>query len=134
MKRQVLLLSLSFISFLLAGCLNIEPALSGKARGDYLKSIKPYIEYWEKPGRTTGLRHRDSLACRAGGVTAEGIYRPDFDRARTSRETEHETYDRLFEDWQRCMIAKGYHFTGKCYDNEVGRSSPACVGHALEPL
>lgn len=27
---------------------------------------------------------------------------------------------------ERCMINKGYRFTGECYDNEISRASPAC--------
>ncbi|MCM8566980.1 hypothetical protein [Thauera linaloolentis] len=130
-SASLLSLSLVLSGCLYGQCLNGPCALERKA---YLKSIRPYIEYWEKSGMTVDSRHRDSVDCRAGGVTAAGIYRPEFDKARLSDEKEHETYNRLFRDWQRCMVAKYYRFTGKCYDNEIGRTSPACVGRVLEPL
>lgn len=134
MKRWILLCTISFFGFVISGCINIEPALSGKAYEEYVKSIRPYIEYWEKYGVTREDRARDNLTCRAGGVTAGGIYKPEFDKARLPGEKEHETYSRLFDDWQRCMLKKGYRFTGPCYDNEVGRTSPACIGRQLQPL
>lgn len=135
MKSRILRLFLmACYAFPQTGCLGIEPAVSGRDFDEYMKSIKPYIEYWEKSEMTTESRRQDSTGCKAGGVTAYGVYQPELESARLPGEQAREAYVRLFRDWQRCMISKGYLFTGKCYDNEVGRTSPACAGRELEPL
>lgn len=46
---------------LLAGC-GSQVALSGKARTEYIKSIKPYIAHWEKEGMTEE-RRQDWVVC-----------------------------------------------------------------------
>ena len=107
--------------------------VGGKEREDYLKSIKPYIEYWEKDGMTREERARDSIEC-GGSSRGPDFSREELDAARRKGENDRVVSSRLFDDWQRCMLEKGYHFTGKCYDNEVGRTSPACAGRALRPL
>lgn len=134
MIKQTYLSVILLAITLLTGCLNIEPALSGKAYRDYQNSIRPYIEYWKEPGMSEESREQDNLYCRAGGVTAGGVYKPEFEQARHPSESENETYSRLLHEWQRCMLKKGYQFTGKCYDNEIGRAAPGCKGRVLEPL
>lgn len=131
MKRRHLgWAALLCLSFLLTGCELVFQAgtgLSGRAFDEYMKSIKPYINYWEKDGMTQEQRELDSKNCRVGGVSPGGIYQSEFDKARQAGETENATYTRLYHEWQRCMIKKDYRFTGKCYaDDEISRASPAC--------
>lgn len=128
MKAQFNAVSLLCISALLTGC-GIEPALSGKARGEYLRSIKPFIEWWDKPGMTAEARRRDSFDC--GGGASE-THAPSFSKEQLNAvrlagdRNDFAPSTRLFHEWERCMLRKGYRFTGKCYDNEVSRTSPAC--------
>ncbi|MGM0516885.1 MAG: hypothetical protein ACQER6_04730 [Pseudomonadota bacterium] len=133
MTRTISLLFIAVMSSSVAGC-GIEPALSGKARSEYLDSIKPYLHYWVKPGMTEESRRQDSRECRIGGVSPGKIHRPEFKNAVRPGEKEQDAYLRLVHEWEKCMLGKGYRFTGKCYDNEIGRSSPACAGRTLEPL
>lgn len=132
MKQLYLLWVAVCLSFLLTGC-GIEPALSGQAREDYLKSIKPYIEYWEKDGVTREERARDAIGC-GGSNRGTDFSRQQLDAARREGENDWVVRSRLANEWQRCMLRHGYRYTGKCYDNEIGRTSPACAGRVLEPL
>jgi len=119
--------SLSLMCWLMSGCELMFQAGPGLTTGrdEYLKSIKPYIAYWEKEGIKEDVRQKDSLSCRSGGVTAGGIYKPDFDKALLPDETESVAYNRLMIDWQRCMIRSGYHFTGDC-SSDWAKTQPAC--------
>lgn len=160
MKRFYMNIALT-LSLFLSGCgiggFWME-GVGGQAREDYLKSIA--IEYgnplrkWDKPGMTPEERRQDAFNCGGG----RGVVSPEsacwsspkgcpdvsdevpvFGKnkikiAQRADETENQTYTRLLHVWQRCMIKKGYRFTGKCYDNEIGRASPACAGRQLQPL
>lgn len=61
------IMSTALFCLALAGC-GTQVALSGRAYEEYQKSIKPYIEYWEKPGMTEqGLLHPNALSQRMVG-------------------------------------------------------------------
>jgi hypothetical protein len=125
MKQRMRLWVAVCLSLWLTGC-GTQVALSGQAREDYLKSIKPYLHYWDKPGMINEVRGQDSLNC--GGSNGG----PDFSAQQLNIVRQSEDKNdfapraRLHHEWQRCMIKKGYRFTGKCYDNEISRTSPAC--------
>lgn len=126
MKRLHLLWAALCLSFLLTGC-GTQVPLSGKARDDYMKSIKPYLQYWDKPGMTSEGRSQDSASCGGGSSDHAPEFHPNkIKAAQRPGETENATYTRLFHDWERCMIKKGYRYTGKCSDNEISRAKPAC--------
>jgi hypothetical protein len=104
MKKQICLAG--SIAVLLTGCINIEPALSGKAYDDYQKSIKPYLHYWEKPGMTEESRRTDWVAC--GGMV-NGSYSSDAPSgAKTEAILESAAIKR--ETIGGCMKAKGYRY------------------------
>jgi hypothetical protein len=94
-----------------------------------LQPIKAYLQYWEKYGMTDEARRRDSAEC-GGGASEENA--PSFgeEQVRSARrigdKDEFASRTRLFHDWERCLLKKGYQFTGKCYDNETSRAKPAC--------
>jgi hypothetical protein len=69
-KSQCLIFSLSLS---LGGC-GTQLALSGKAREDYLKSIKAYGEYFVKQGASQDDWRRDWVVC---GGTADGGFSSD---------------------------------------------------------
>ncbi|WP_247313328.1 hypothetical protein [Ralstonia pseudosolanacearum] len=88
---------------------------------------KPYIEKWERQGATSETRDQDSANCGGGsGSHAPGFSQKRINEEKRPGENENAAYSRLFDNWERCMIKKGYRFTGKCYDNEISRASPAC--------
>jgi hypothetical protein len=89
--------------------------------------IKPYIEYWDKPGMLPTVRGHDSARCGGGDSDyAPGFGPQKIKAAQRSNEKENETRSRLFDEWERCMINIGYRYTGRCYDNETSKTSPAC--------
>jgi hypothetical protein len=98
-----------------------------------MKSIKPAIHYWEKNDVTPEERSRHSVEC-GGSVGGTDFSNQKINAARREGENDFVVRSRLAHNWQRCMIKQGYRFTGKCYDNEIGRASPACAGRILEPL
>ncbi|MEJ7029227.1 hypothetical protein, partial [Ralstonia solanacearum] len=88
---------------------------------------KPYIEKWDKPGMTSDTRDQDSANCGGGsGSHAPGFSQKRINEEKRPGEKESSAYARLFYNWERCMIKKGYRFTGECYNNEISRASPAC--------
>lgn len=147
MKRHYLLWAVPCLSFLLTGC--AQDRLAPLDR-----NIKPTLYYWEKSGMTPEGRRQDAFDCGGG----RGVVSPESacwsspkgcpdvsdevpifgkNKIKASQqpgETENATKTRLHYEWQRCMLSHGYRFTGKCYDNENGRASPACAGRVLEPL
>ena len=99
---------------LLTGCLGIEPALSGQAREDYLKSIKHFIEWWDKPGMNMEVRRQDWMDC---GGASDGDFRPNESSLKLEKwpgeKDDIAAYFRLQNELQRCMINKAYSYTGK---------------------
>lgn len=126
MKRLYLLWAVPCLSFLLTGC--AQDRLAPLDR-----NIKFHIEYWEKDGITRAERARDSIGC-GGSNLGSDISSQQVNAARREGENDWVVRSRLTYEWQRCMLSHGYRFTGKCYDNENGRTSPACAGRVLEPL
>jgi hypothetical protein len=113
---------------LLIGC-GIEPALSGKARGDYLKSIKPYLQYWEKEGVTVEGRREDSWACGAARTVhgaSHVIFSDEQEKAerRPGENNDFAARERLSRAWVECMKAKGYHYE----DGKGGREGQKVSG------
>ena len=99
----------------LVGC-GTQIALSGKARSEYLKTIKPYAHYWENPEMMVEIRRLDSWECGAGPT----IYAADYvvfspEAETTERKPEEDTnmpaHHRLSARWVKCMKNKGYVWT-----------------------
>lgn len=100
------------VSLLQAGCgiggFWME-GIGGQAREDYLKSIKPHLQYFEKPGWTPEERRRDSEACGAIGLDDRAdIAESRIQAEQRPGETLGLTRARLGKDWHDCMVAKGY--------------------------
>jgi len=112
--------TLSLISLTLAGCAG--PGLT-TGRDAYLKSIKPYLAYWQKEGMTEEGRLKDWVAC--GGMKDGGFGYPLDPNARLSGESEQEFMTRLDHAFQRCMIRSDYHYTGNC-SSEYMKARPLC--------
>ena len=118
MKRCHLGWAALCLGFLLTGCelvFQAGPGLSGQAREDYLKSIKPYIAYWQKEGMTVEGRRGDSAACGASHATAvvdDVMFPSEVLKAERKQSDTNElaAFWRLREKWSRCMEAKGYRY------------------------
>ena len=83
--------------------------------------VKPYLHYWEKSGMTEDRRLSDWLAC---GGDKDG----DFSwksRKQLAGESNEQSSRRQRDDHQRCMIQRGYRYTGKCSDPDM-KSRPLC--------
>jgi hypothetical protein len=114
MKQRICLWMALCLSFLLTGCellLQAGPGLT-TGRDEYLKSIKPYLQYWDKPGITPEGRREDSVGCGASGDSSDraGIGSARIKAAQRPGETERETETRLRQDWANCMRGKGYRY------------------------
>ena len=99
-----------FLVSMQSGC-GTQIGISGQAREDYLKSIKPHLQYYEKPGWTSESRRQDSAEC--GGPPNESIQFGSnaIKAAQLPGETERQTEMRLNREWHACMKEKGYRDT-----------------------
>ena len=111
MRRELSIFVVGCCTSLISSCINIEPALSGKAYDDYIKSIKPYALYWVKDGMTNEGRLDDTVAC--GSARTEYV---TFSAEKINKEKRPEdpndiaAYLRLRDAWAKCMQAKGYRY------------------------
>ena len=88
---------------MLTGCeliFQAGPALSGHAYDEYQKSIKAYVEYWEKPGMTQESRLKDWRACGGGSNGSFGVVSQD----RRPGESQDDAQNRQRFTFQRCML------------------------------
>lgn len=127
------LVSIVLISFLMTGC-SIgngricgpqTPAINCNKEGyERLMDTTPYIEKWKKENGTPGGRDVASEECGGGrGKYAPVIPDKVIQAERLPGESKDKAYDRLRINWQRCMVKKGYRYTGECYGT---RNTPAC--------
>lgn len=105
MKRQICLWAALCLGFFLTGC-GTQIGISGQAREDYLRSIKPALHYWEKPAMTAEGKRADWVAC--GGML-DGGYSSDAP-AGSSTAILLEANRIKREKIHACMEMKGYRF------------------------
>lgn len=123
MKNRVSRLAIFALSFIVSGCGIGGMWMNGNP---FPTPVKPYLEYWEKPGWTAETRMQSSASCGGGLSDRPGFSEKYIKKFQKSGESDGQAYSRLFKEWERCMIRDGYRYTGKCYDNEISRVSPAC--------
>ena len=85
--------------------------VSGQAREDYLKSIKPYGAHWVKEGMTDEQRLDDIEQCGGGRGLYVGF--PDAKIKAEKRLEESNDFparNRLSKAWSECMQVKGYRY------------------------
>ena len=99
-----------YMGLLLTGCNTTILVASGKEFSDYQKSIKPYLQHWEKLGWALESRRQDAEACGASGDSSDraGIGSTRIKDAQRPGETDRETETRLRQEWVHCMKGKGY--------------------------
>lgn len=92
------------------------------------EDVPPRIEFWIKPDTSAEQRVQDSIDCK-GNENGD----PVFSQVNIQEAMQPEDKDqwaargRLYDNWERCMLNKGYKYIGKCYpDDSVSRSRPAC--------
>ena len=124
MKNWMIVL---FIPLLFSGCgiggywMNGNPFVSEPG--------PPEIEFWIKPGITAEQRVQDSIDCKGNVVGLPVESQANLEAAMLPGEEDIKlARRRLFNNWQRCMLGKGYQYIGECYPNEISRSRPACGG------
>jgi hypothetical protein len=105
---------------------------------------KPSLQQWEKPAMTSEGRRQDAYDCGGGRGKASPesacwatsrcpdlsddvpvFGRNQIKAAQRPGNTENETHRLLIYDWQRCMLKKGYRYTGYC-SVEYAKEAPAC--------
>jgi hypothetical protein len=99
--------------------------LSGAAYRE-LAFPEPKRKRWERAGASDTQRQADWFAC---GGSDTGNFSPEatlLDRVQeTHKVSQMEAYSLIYDDVQRCMLRKGYHYIGAC-DTEIRRTMPAC--------
>lgn len=87
--------------------------VSGKARTEYLNSIKPYGAHWVKEGMTRESRRADLAAC--GSINHEDVRFPEEELKQARMQNEPNdigAYLRLQDQLGVCMSSRGYRAIG----------------------
>ncbi len=85
----------------------------------------PYLDQWVKPGATKEQLLQASAEC--GGVGERpGFSEEKIAKARQPGDSWLDAHSRVLIDYERCLIGKGFKYTGPCYNNEVSRRLPRC--------
>jgi len=116
-------------SLLLTGCFTCMSSWClGEETYQRLMYPKHYIEWWDKPSMTVEGRRQDWVEC--GGLS-DGDFSPSarkIEEEMTRAGVDKYVADtRLRYDFQRCMISKGYRYTGDCTD-KILKTRPLCGG------
>ncbi len=90
-----------------------QVTLSGKAYEEYQEALKPYLFYWEIPGKTIEGKRIDSWDCGAAPTVHAAehvVFSPETINAekRPEEERNKPAIDRLTVKWVECMKDKGY--------------------------
>ena len=116
-------LQLLWLPLLLSGCLYGQ-CLDGPCaleRERMIKSIKPYIAYWHKEGMTEESRLNDWVAC---GGNNNGTFSWKV-KEQFPGESDEQSSRRQRDEFQRCIMRSGYHYTGNC-SSEYMKARPLC--------
>lgn len=126
MKRSLSLFFLATAAILLAGCC---PNGCFVLTGDAYRALahpEPIRKRWERANTPDAQRQTDWQECGGSGT---GNFSPEsslVDRVKSRYGVnELKAQNLIFHDVQRCMLRKGYHYTGSCH-LEVLREMPGC--------
>lgn len=89
------------------------------------KDSPPRIESWVKADTSAERRVLDSQDC-GGTQSGSNFTDKEVEAERRPNEGILAPLSRLHHKWERCMLGKGYQYTGQCLDNPVSSSRPAC--------
>lgn len=123
--KAIHVLAIAGFPLVLCGCLygQCMDGACSLERAALIKSIKPYMEHWTKPGMTAQSRLADWLAC---GGDRDGGFSYDIKTNSLPTETQAETQKRVKGNFQRCLIKHGYRYAG-C-DQGLFQGEPICGG------
>jgi hypothetical protein len=114
------------IAPLSACCPNGCFVLSGAAF-EALAYPTPLREQWFSLDRSDAERRLDWEGC---GGYKDGGFSPKEELIEQEKRSHEKdilpAHHRLYLELQRCMKRLGYQYIGKCHDNEISRSLPAC--------
>ena len=85
------------------------------------RNIVPPRDHWQKAGNDPAARSADWLGC--GGADSGGYNVATSDGS--SSAVIQQAMSRKFDDMQRCMMSRGYHYTGSC-EGDIRSQYPAC--------
>lgn len=97
--------------------------------GDAYRTLarpEPLRKLWERSDTSDPQRQADWYACggsHTGNFTPESTLLDQVQRDKGIRRLD--AYSLIYDDVQRCMLRKGYRYTGAC-DTEIRRTMPAC--------
>ncbi|MEX3948283.1 hypothetical protein AB4Y40_11095 [Paraburkholderia sp. EG287B] len=120
MKRYLLSGCLAGAGFITSGCIILDGAPTGEA---YERAISPstsHSDSWEKAGVSEEQKRDDWIAC---GGKRNGLFDPPYNRK--SDGDAGAFFARENRKLQRCLIGKGYRFTGQCI-HDMAKTEPAC--------
>jgi hypothetical protein len=120
MKRYLVSGCLVGAGLITSGCIILDGAPHGEAYERRISPATSHSDSWEKAGVSEEQQLDDWVAC---GGKKNGLFIPSYNRnsdgdagAFGARE------DRKL---QRCLIRKGYQFTGQC-THDMPKNEPAC--------
>jgi hypothetical protein len=127
MNTRLKVLSCFAITATLSACCPNGCFVLSGAAFEALARPSPMRDDWSKSGRSDAERRSDWENC---GGYENGNFVPERDLVKKEQRPDEKdgtlAYDRLYLELQRCMKRLGYEYIGKCYDNEISRSLPAC--------
>ena len=91
------------------GC-GSQLALSGQARADYLKAIKPYGAHCVRDGMARDSRRHDFMGCGGAADLREGLPR----NPKLSSQEFFAEFKEHVNQLAACMRGKGYEYLGQC--------------------
>ncbi|SRR5690554_1649839 len=86
----------------------------------------PRIESWIKSDTSAEQRVQDSIECGGSSLGSNFNDQQIEDERQLGERGYFAPLARLHHKWERCMLSKGYQYTGLCLDNSVSRARPAC--------
>ncbi len=127
MNLHLRVLSSCMTAFALSACCPNGCFVLSGAAFEALARPSPMRDDWSKPDRSDAERRIDWGKC---GGYENGNFVPERELVKKEQRPDEKdgtlAYDRLYLELQRCMKRLGYQYIGKCYDNEISRSLPAC--------
>ena len=127
MNLHLRVLSSCMTAFALSACCPNGCFVLSGAAFEALARPSPMRDDWSNSGRSDAERRSDWEKC---GGYENGNFIPKIEITQKEQRPEEKddsaAHSRLYRELQRCMKRLGYQYIGKCHDNEISRSLPAC--------
>lgn len=86
----------------------------------------PYFDQWEKTGATKEQLLQASAECGGGSGDRPGFSEDKIAKVRQPGDSWMDAHTRAFIEYERCLVSRGFKFTGPCYNNDISRRLPRC--------